>query len=81
MRVMFQEFRGTFKTWKTLMKEAADFASGLDPQRLVSISHSSDNGDGVIAVWYWDRPAACPTCGYTLTGIQSKYCPECGTAV
>jgi len=52
-RVTFRMFRGTLKSWKELFTEASQFASGLGPGELINISHSVDDGDGVVAVWYW----------------------------
>lgn len=48
--VRFKVFRGAFIKWETLFAQAAEFASGLGPDRLISISHSEDE---VVAVWYW----------------------------
>ena len=62
--VRFEVIRGGFSSWDTLFAEAAEFASRVGPDRLINISHSSDNGDGVIAVWYWDSPE------YTDEGID-----------
>ena len=56
-RVRFEIFRGILASWPELMEQAAQFASGLDRERLISISHSEDKEDGVIAVWYWDDDA------------------------
>ena len=53
MKVQYQVFRATLKSWETLMREAADFASRIDPQRLINISHSCDYNDAVVTVWYW----------------------------
>ncbi len=54
MRVEFKEFRATFKSWNDLFSEAAGFATVLDPQRLISISHSGEN-EGMVCVWYWQE--------------------------
>jgi hypothetical protein len=43
---------GDLASWATLFTEAADFAE-LGPERLISISHSADGGNGVVTVWYW----------------------------
>jgi hypothetical protein len=51
--VRYEVFRGTFATWEKLFTEAAEFATRLGPERLISISHSEDQQDGVVAVWYW----------------------------
>src|SRR5262245_48513993 len=52
-RMSYRVFRGTFATWDELFKEAAEFASYIGPERVISISHSEDKDDGVVAVWYW----------------------------
>ncbi len=53
MHVRFKVFRGKFCTWAALFEDAAAFASQLQPNQLISISHSSDHSDGVVTVWYW----------------------------
>jgi hypothetical protein len=52
MRVDYRVFRGTFKSWETLFQEAAEFATSVG-ENLVSISHSSENSEGVVTVWFW----------------------------
>lgn len=52
-RLAYRIFRGTWTSWEELFREAAEFANSLGPERVVSISHSEDNNDGVVAVWYW----------------------------
>ncbi|CAM2774605.1 hypothetical protein [Rariglobus hedericola] len=52
-KVEFRIFRGTFSTWNSLCTEAAEFASTVGPKNLISISHSEDDNDGVVTVWYW----------------------------
>lgn len=52
-RCDFRIFRGTFSSWNSLCTEAAEFASTIGPQNLISISHSEDKDDGVVTVWYW----------------------------
>jgi len=49
----FRIFRGMLVTWERLFSDAAQFASEVGSERLISISHSEDNGDGVVVVWYW----------------------------
>jgi hypothetical protein len=51
--VRFMEFRSSFKSWNDLFSEAAAFATTLGRERLISISHSENQGKGVVAVWYW----------------------------
>jgi len=53
MNVQFQVFRGVWTSFEALFCEAAEFASSLGPERLISISHSEDENDGVVTVWYW----------------------------
>ncbi len=52
----FKMFRSALTTWESLFAEAAEFASQMGPERLITVSHSSDNGEGVVAVWYWEGP-------------------------
>ena len=49
-------FQRTFATWDTLFAEAAEFAAQIGRERLIGISHSHEEGEGVVAVWYWDEP-------------------------
>jgi hypothetical protein len=51
--VRFEMFRGALITWSQLFRQAADFASGLGPDRVINISHSADHNEGVVTVWYW----------------------------
>lgn len=52
----FKVFRSSLTTWESLFAEAAEFATRLGPDRLIAVSHSADNGEGVVAVWYWEGP-------------------------
>jgi len=52
-RMSYKMFCGILSTWETLFSEAAEFATELGPERVVSISHSEDDDDGVVTVWYW----------------------------
>jgi len=53
----YRVFRGLLASWDELFRQAAGFATELGPGKLVSISHSEDDDDGVVAVWYWtDEP-------------------------
>ena len=54
--VKYEIFRGALETWDSLFSEAADFASQISRDRLISISHSEDKNDGVVAVWYGTSP-------------------------
>ena len=52
----FKLFQSSLTTWESLFAEAAEFASQLGPERLITVSHSADQGEGVVAVWYWEGP-------------------------
>jgi hypothetical protein len=52
--VRFKVFRGGFDKWETLFAKAAEFASGIGHDRVISISHSEDE---VVTVWYWSDEA------------------------
>jgi rubrerythrin len=80
-RVQYKLFRATFKSWEKLCAEAADFAGSLSREQVISVSHSSDGGEGLVVVWYWGPADTCRGCGYDLTGNTSGVCPECGRAV
>lgn len=56
-RLAYRVFRGTWASWDELFAQAADFANTLGPERVISISHSEDKDDGVVAVWYWTTEA------------------------
>ena len=49
-------FRSEGKPPAEMINEAADFASGLDPSRVISISHSSESAGVVVVVWFWVEP-------------------------
>ena len=52
--VQYRMYRGTFDSWETLFAQAAECATQIGRDRLISISHSEDKDDGVVTVWYWD---------------------------
>ena len=53
MQVRFKVFRAIFGSWDSLFETVAAFASRIPRDRLITISHSEDKGDGVVTVWYW----------------------------
>jgi hypothetical protein len=53
MQLHHKSFRGVWKSWDNLFNEAAEYATQLGPERVVSISHSCDETEGVVVVWYW----------------------------
>lgn len=55
MYTHYRMFKSSVKTWQTMFNEASDFASTIGEQRVISISHSCDNGSAVVVVWYWDK--------------------------
>ncbi len=68
MEVRFVLFRTTHLYWHDLMQKAAEFATTIPPGQLISISHSCDGADSVVAVWYWadikEPPIEPPTFTY-----------------
>ncbi len=52
-RVAFKIFKSKWLSWEKLFKEAAAFATSLGPERLITITHSADQGTGVVTVWFW----------------------------
>jgi hypothetical protein len=53
-KVKFKVYRGVWASFSELFSEASEFASEIGKDRLISISHSEDNNDGIVTVWYWD---------------------------
>ena len=54
MEVKFQLFKSYTKSWQDLCAEAAAFASTKNRDRLINISVSEDQNEGVIIVWFWE---------------------------
>lgn len=52
-RMAYKYFRGTLASWDELFSEAAAFATDVGPEQVLGISHSCDECDGVVTVWYW----------------------------
>lgn len=55
MKVHYEVFRSSFQSWESLFREASAFAEKIGEQRLINISHSCDNADSVVTVWYWGK--------------------------
>ena len=53
-RADFEVFRGALTTWESLFRSAAEFATALGRDRVISISHSEDANEGVVTVWFWN---------------------------
>jgi hypothetical protein len=49
----FKIFRSSLSPWEAIFQQAADFATQLGRDRVISISHSEANGEAVVTVWYW----------------------------
>jgi hypothetical protein len=89
MPVRCKIFRSALSSWETLFEEAAAFASQLPPERLISISHSEDDNEGVVAVWYRvagergaaDRAGAERQAGGDTEGGEATQCMQCGKAI
>lgn len=54
MQVKFQVFKSYTKSWDDLCAEAAEFATRQGRDRLINLSVSEDDNQGVIVVWYWE---------------------------
>jgi hypothetical protein len=55
-RLAYKYFRGgTLTTWDELFGNAAKFATEVGSEYVVGISHSADQGDAVVTVWYWTQ--------------------------
>ena len=52
-KVKFEIVRSPYNSWNTLFQRAADIATLIGKDRVISISHSSDDVDGVVTIWYW----------------------------
>ena len=54
MQVKHQIFKSWTKSWDSLCEEAAKFASEKGRDRLINLSVSEDQNEGVIIVWFWE---------------------------
>ena len=61
MTVRTEVFQSSTASWESLCAEAADFASRIEREHLITISVAAAGGgdllglgaNGVIVVWYW----------------------------
>lgn len=53
LEARFVMFRSGTTRWDKIFETAANFATTLGQERIISISHSCDNADSVVTVWYW----------------------------
>ena len=49
----YRYYRGSWQSWEDLFAQASAFAASIGPERVVSLSHSSEGADGVVVVWFW----------------------------
>jgi hypothetical protein len=54
VQVKFRVFKSYTQSWENLCAEAATFATEQGRERLINISVSEDDNQGVIVVWYWE---------------------------
>jgi hypothetical protein len=54
MQVKFRIFKSYRQSWDDLCAEAAAFATEQGRERLINLSVSEDDNEGVIVVWYWE---------------------------
>lgn len=52
MKIRSKIFQSSFRSWKSLREEAAEFANQIPSENLISISHSCDYQVGSVIVWY-----------------------------
>ena len=55
MHVKSRLFRSSWESWEALMQKVERFATKIGPKNLITITHSEDQNDGVIMVWYWEN--------------------------
>lgn len=59
-QIKFKIFRSDHRSWEKLFQDAADFASGLTPEELITVTVTSAGGtvwggvgaEGLVTVWY-----------------------------
>lgn len=52
----FKKFAARLASWESVFSEAAEFATSIGPELVVSISHSCDHHTAIVTVWYWSQP-------------------------
>lgn len=55
LKVQFEIFRSDVNSWQNLFEQAANFATLIEREKIINISHSADNGTGIVTVWYWEE--------------------------
>lgn len=57
MYMSVKVFSSNRKSLGEVCEEAAEFATSVGPERLVSVSHSSEGSRSLVVVWYWTHPS------------------------
>jgi hypothetical protein len=52
----YQAFGSELTPRETAFAQAAEFATGLGPARVISVSHAESERGCVVTVWYWAPP-------------------------
>jgi hypothetical protein len=52
-KMAFKVFKSSWSSWDELFSQAAQLATQVGPERVISISHSADQNQGVVTVWFW----------------------------
>jgi len=48
-------FKSSFQSWDRLFQSAGEFATNVGRERLIGISHSCGETEGVVTVWFWEE--------------------------
>ena len=57
MRVNFKTFQSFTRSWDDLRQDAAQFASSVGRDNLITITVVLEAPKGIINVWYWGEEA------------------------
>lgn len=55
MKVGHREFRSWLVNVRAACQRACEFASTLERERVISISHSGNRVYRIVVVWYWEE--------------------------
>jgi len=53
-QLKFKKFRYVFRSHHEALQEAAEYATAIGRENVVSISHS----ESIVTVWYWTKKSA-----------------------
>ena len=54
LELRYEFHRGTLVSWEDLFSQMAEREQRLAAEQFVSFSHSDDNGNGIVTLWYWE---------------------------